>query len=87
MADNRAFEDDDIFSDEDISQSPLSKGPRFIPTWIANEFRAWFARTYPDIPTMRNISRNQMEQFINEFQYDTGISYNASIEDWYTLIM
>lgn len=84
MTNNTNFgdEDENIFSEEDISYDAPAKGNRIIPSWLMGDFMAWLDRYHPEIPMIRNLPRHKLEQFINEFEYFNGQRYDFTVEEW-----
>jgi len=84
MTDQKDFadEDENIFSEEDISQNSPSKGNRIIPTWLMGDFMSWLARDHPEISMLWNLSRPRMSQLIKEFEYTAGKRYKYTVQDW-----
>ncbi len=84
MTNDRYFDDEDenIFSDKDVSHNAPPKGNRIIPTWLTGDFMAWLDRYHPEIPTISNLSRRDLEQLINEFEYSVDQRYDFTIQEW-----
>jgi hypothetical protein len=75
-------EDENIFSDEDISYDPSSKAPHPIPTWLMAEFLAWLDRFHPKIQMLSTLSRSELGQLIRDFETFTGCGYDYKVQDW-----
>lgn len=87
MANNVDIKDEDIFSDEDFTQFPLSKGVRFIPSGLSGDFLSWLVRTHPEVQILGNLSLQQVEQLVDEFEYFTGYSYDFTPQQWQTTLL
>ena len=75
-------EDENIFSDEDISYDTSSKAPRPIPTWLMTEFWAWLDRFHPEIQMVSKLSRFELDQLIHDFEAFAGRQYGYTVRDW-----
>jgi len=84
MNNNKYFDDEDenIFSDKDISHDAPLKAPRPVPTWLMTEFLAWLDRSYPDLQMVSNLSRNRLSQLIRDFEFSIGQHYDYTAQDW-----
>jgi hypothetical protein len=84
MTNKRYFDDEDenIFSDKEISHNTPSKGNRIIPTWLMGDFNAWLDRYHPEILMVSNLSQRDLKPLIDEFEYSVGQHYDYTIQEW-----
>jgi hypothetical protein len=75
-------EDENIFSDEDISYDTSSKAPRPVPTWLMTEFLAWLDRFHPKIQMVSKLSRLELGQLIRDFETFAGYKHDYDTRDW-----
>lgn len=75
-------EDEDIFSNKDISQNPPSKDNRIIPTWLTRDFLSWLDRYHPEIRMIGGLSQHELARLIREFEYFAGGQYGFTVQEW-----
>ncbi len=75
-------EDENIFSDEDISYDTPSKAPLPVKGRHMAEFLAWLDRFHPELQVVSTLSLHKLSQLIGEYELAIGRSSGYTPQEW-----
>jgi hypothetical protein len=77
------FEEEEaaLFAGEDDIEIPESKGP-LVPRMIKVDFLEWLKDNYPHIRSDRDLTENNIMDYVQEFERDWGIRTTHKPDVW-----
>jgi hypothetical protein len=89
MSEAEAFDDEEfekqeaaLFAGEDDTEIPESKGPRFVPEWLALDFMQWLYDYHPEIRSAHDLSHSNIMYYVRQFEQAMGIKRGYTANDW-----